>query len=140
LFGRLYVPLNGDYTFYEQGPSGMHVNLDGRAIFPELSPTARAYVPNLEAGFHNLDIETRSPGSFDLLYWTTPGNAYYKQRVPSLYLTSPTVTWRDRWAITISHWKWLWWAMTAVVWLFLLSKDSRPVTSEKRVAAATQTE
>ncbi|MBI3467386.1 MAG: hypothetical protein HY000_30625 [Planctomycetes bacterium] len=125
LFGELYVPIKGDYAFYQQGPPGTQVYLDGRAIFAGGTASAMSYAPKLEAGFHSLDLETRAPGSFNVLYWTTPGNAYYKQPVPLVYVAGRVVTWKDRAAIVVAHWKWLWWAAMVVAFLFVLSRDSR---------------
>ncbi len=121
LRGRLYAPLKGDYTFYELGQSRMSVVLGGRKLLPARLPTDPVTV-SLDVGFHQLEIRNSGFATeFSRLYWTTPGNAHYKEPVPRLYLTGPTVTWQARWAIAVTHWKWL--AFVGVGVVLLLARS-----------------
>jgi hypothetical protein len=117
LTGKLYIPIKGDYSFYQQGPPGTQFYLDGRPIFGRAPAELGSVLSNLDVGFHSLAAETRMASRFNTLYWTTPGNARYKEPIPRLYLASPAATWTERAAIVLAHWKWLVWAAAVVIFL-----------------------
>jgi hypothetical protein len=123
LVGSLYIPLRGDYLFYQQGPGPAQFLLDGRPIFSAVAGPAGGIVSGIEAGFHRLEIERSGPGSLNALYWTTPGNAHYKERIPRLYLAGPQASWQRRWAVRIAHWKWSVWAVALSAFLFVVIRD-----------------
>lgn len=125
LTGRLYIPIRGDYTFYQQGPPGTQMYLDGRAIFRGAPAQIGSMVSELDVGFHGLEVESRSAGHFNALYWTTPGNAHYKEPIPRVYLSSPNVTWLERWAIVVVHWKWVAWVLAILGVLFVSARQIR---------------
>lgn len=117
--GRIYVPLQGDYLFFQVGPPFTRFQLNGVPLFgPPTSQVAVGSANELIVGFHSLELETVSGGSTSRLYWTTPGNAHFKELVPNIYLTKRDPDWRDRGVIMLSHWKWLGWAMVIVLFVF----------------------
>jgi hypothetical protein len=120
LTGKLFIPIKGDYSFYLQGPPGTQFYLDGRPIFSRPPVELGVVVSELHVGFHDLAAESRAAGRFNTLYWTTPGNAHYKEPIPRVYLTSPSVAWADRTAIVLTHWKWVMWVSAVVVFLGLV--------------------
>jgi hypothetical protein len=124
--GTLYVPISGDYTFYEQSPVPMRCFMDDAPIF---RPGAEHQTPgfvSLKAGPHRIRIEHGGTAGVATLYWTTPGLANYKTRIPELYLTGPTVTWRDRLAINLAHSKWVAWVTALVLLLAVFTGPNRP--------------
>ena len=121
LAGKLYVPIKGDYTFYQQGPPGTQFDLDGRALFRE--PAERgSFGAELDAGSHTLEVESRAVGHFNSLYWTTPGIAHYVEPIPRVYLSGPHPSWQDRLAIQITHWRWLGLVTVLLVLLFVFGR------------------
>ncbi|GEM_PF-2914744 len=120
LSGTLYAPLKGEYTFLQHGPFGPPATefvLDGQPLFASHNGRVGVRVLAIDAGFHSLDVRSAAPGRFNSLYWTTPGNAHYKERVPREYLTSRPANGRERLAIAVTRWQWLVWAAIAVILL-----------------------
>jgi hypothetical protein len=126
LDGKLFIPIKGDYTFYQQGPPGTQIFLDGRPVFRGPPAELGSGVSDLDVGFHGLAGETRAAGQFNTLYWTTPGNAHYKEPIPERYLAGPTITWRDRLAIHLAHSKWVVWVAALVLFLAVYARPNRP--------------
>jgi len=124
LTGKLYIPIKGDYSFYQQGPPGTQFYLNGRPIFGRSPAELGIALSHLDVGFHSLGAETRAAGRYNTLYWTTPGNAHYKEPIPRVYLASPAATWAERAAIELAHWKWLVWTVTVVVFLCLGTRQN----------------
>jgi hypothetical protein len=122
LVGSLYIPLRGDYLFYQQGAAPAQFLLDGRPLFSAITRPASGGVAGIEPGFHRLDIDRSATGTVNVLYWTTPGNAHYKERIPQLYLASPQATWQRRWAVRIAHWKWSVWAIAISAFLYVATR------------------
>jgi hypothetical protein len=117
--GHLYVPVQGDYVFFQQGPASQFF-LAGRPLFSaQTGPVAVGLANQVQVGFHRLEIDAGEAGRVNTLYWTTPGNAHYKEPIPRQYLASPTVKREDRWAIALAHWKWFVWTVTIATFLFL---------------------
>jgi hypothetical protein len=113
LAGSLYVPLKGEFTFYQHGPHGPLASqfvLDGQPLITSHNGRVGMRVISLDTGFHRFDVRSDSPGRFGMLYWTTPGNARYKELVPREYLTSRDASTRERLAIAVTRWRWLVWA------------------------------
>jgi hypothetical protein len=116
--GNLYVPLGGDYTFFQLGPNLSQFYLDGQPLFSVPSGAVAVGFAKLKTGFSKLEIESGVMRRVNSLYWTTPGNAHYKEPIPRLYLASPSVTWQQEAAIDLAHWKWVMWAFVIVAFLF----------------------
>ena len=121
MVGQLYVPLSGDYRFYRSSLS-THYRLNRTLLFgsPDVTPPMSQSVMSLERGFHQLVVQENERDDLGCLYWTTPGNAHYKERIPHIYLVSDVVSWQAETAIELLRWKWLGW-VAAVVWLISAS-------------------
>ncbi len=120
LIGKLYIPLKGDYLFYQQGWPGTQFILDSRPLLQGVEAGISAkLVQSLDVGFHKLEIEGSVSGHFNILYWTTPGNAHYKEPIPRCYLAGPGAAWRERAAIAVENWNWIVWVLAVVGLLYL---------------------
>jgi hypothetical protein len=125
LSGHLYVPLGGEYILYQHGPRPAQFYLDNEPLFRTVSDGRRPVVRDLSVGFHRFAMRPEPGGSFNALYWTTPGLAHYKEPVDRLYLTGPDVTWRDRAAIAVAHWRWAVWVVVGALVLFAISRGAQ---------------
>jgi hypothetical protein len=118
--GQLYAPLRGNYSFFQLGPTPTQFYIDGVPIFTHRSGIVDVGTAKIETtGLHRLDAESDATGRLNTLYWTTPGSAFYKQLVPRLYLTAPTMSWQQHAAILVAHWKWALWVIAIAFCLFV---------------------
>jgi hypothetical protein len=121
--GTLYVPLSGAYVFFQQAPNVSQFYLKGHPVFPTVSgPLLIGMEQDLSVGFHRLEFDSVPEGRSVTLYWTTPGNAHYKEPVPRLYLAGPIVSQEQQWAIALAHWKWVIWTLGIVAAIFASNK------------------
>ncbi len=131
LTGSLYVPLKGEFTFYQHGPDGPLATeflLDGHPLFVGHNGRVGVRAISLDNGFHSLELRSSRAGRFGALYWTTPGNAHYKQPVPRAYLTSRDASTRERLAIAVTRWHWLVWLAVVVGLLIAFVREPAPET------------
>jgi hypothetical protein len=128
LAGNLYIPIKGDYTFYQQGPPGTQFFLDGNALFQ--GPAERGViVPGLDVGYHKFNVEARAVGQFNTIYWTVPGNAHYIEPIPRVYVAGPQLRVRDQTAVVLAHWRWLVCLAAVVVLLLAFALPAAPTAT-----------
>jgi hypothetical protein len=123
LIGHLYIPIEGDYRFDQDRAYPVRMSLDGVMLLHPDAGRVMGIGNGLRVGFHRLEL---SGAGIPLggLYWTTPGNAHYKELIPRLYLVGPGISWRDRSAIAIARWSWLLWVAGGTMVLFLALRQA----------------
>jgi len=121
LYGYLYAPLTGQYTFYRAGGNLTAMTVGQTQLFH-----ARVFRPHMKygplsltKGFHRVVIGPSygGLGAYDELYWTTPGNAHYKELVPCYYLVRTDKKPLVKLAVAWTEWRWLIWLTLALAFI-----------------------